>query len=230
MAQEIKLEEYKKEWNDYFKQEEKQIKNIIGANCVAAVHVGSTAIKGMKARNIIDIMVLVKDIFQVDECNEELEKAGYELKESYGDSGRYLYMKENSVPGYQLHFYENDDYEDIQRMVAFRDYVEKNLETAKEYIRIKEQYAEGDIDAAEYAKAKGDFIKKVREVAVPWHEKQHKKDMALTMGICFGALLGIVTGFASSSLLIGAGVGVLFGAVIAVAVGTAKKKNTEQED
>lgn len=228
MSQKIELKDYNPQWEKWFEQESKEVKNILGKNCVAVVHVGSTAIKGMKSRNCVDLMVLVKDIFQAEECKEGLEQAGYMLKESYGDAGRHLYVKEGAEPAFQLHFYENEDYEDIQRIVAFRDYLEAHKEIGTSYAALKEEYALQDEES--YQAAKGTFIKETWKEAIPWHEAQHRKNMALTMGGCSGVPIGVIAGFAAANWLLGIGAGILFGCCIGGAVFLAMKKKKTEED
>lgn len=230
MSQKIEINDYDPQWKSWFEQESKEVKQILGKNCVAIVHVGSTAIKGMKARNCVDMMVLVKDIFGAEECQEGLEQAGYVLKESYGDAGRHIYVKEEAERAFQLHFYENEDYDDIQRMVAFRDYVEAHPEIRNSYIALKEDYAVPNEAEDSYREAKGRFIKRNWEQAIPWHEAQHRKNMALTVGICFGIPIGVIAGLASSWKM-GVGIGLLFGCCVGCAFFFAmKKKKTEEEN
>lgn len=225
MEERIILKSFQSDWNEAFKKEEKNIKGIVGKNCVATVHIGSTAIKGMKSRNIVDILVLVKDIFGVDECNDALQEQGYDLKESYGPAGRYLYVKETAGLGYQLHFYEHEDYDDIQKIVAFRDYLEARPDLAQAYIALKEKYTSDAQNEVSYAEAKAAFIKDICKEAIIWHERQHKKNLSMTLGIFLGIFMGILVYMVSSKVIMGLGVGAVFALIVSSAFyGSVKRK------
>lgn len=47
-------------------------------------HIGSTAIKGIYAKPVIDILVEVENINNVDNYNEEMKSLGYIPKGEYG--------------------------------------------------------------------------------------------------------------------------------------------------
>lgn len=56
MRQHIVVTEYSPEWAAEFERESEMIKNILKDNCVAIHHIGSTAVAGLKAKPIIDMM------------------------------------------------------------------------------------------------------------------------------------------------------------------------------
>ncbi|EJW91927.1 protein belonging to Uncharacterized protein family UPF0157, partial [gut metagenome] len=64
-----------------------------GENCLAIYHIGSTAVKGLWAKPIIDLMPVVKEIKSVDIHEQEFEALGYECKGEYGIAGRRFFMK-----------------------------------------------------------------------------------------------------------------------------------------
>ena len=73
MARKIEVVDYRPEWADMFQSESKKIRSILGKNCKAVYHIGSTSVKGMPAKPIIDIMPVVRDISLVDAHNKEFE-------------------------------------------------------------------------------------------------------------------------------------------------------------
>lgn len=71
-----------------FENEAETIKTILGDNLLQAFHIGSTSVPGLKAKPIIDIMPVVRDIEQVDKYTQAFEAAGYEVMGEYGIAGR----------------------------------------------------------------------------------------------------------------------------------------------
>ena len=62
MAQHIIVTDYDSRWPAEYEKESEKIKAILGENCVAIYHIGSTAVPGLAAKPIIDIAVAVHDI------------------------------------------------------------------------------------------------------------------------------------------------------------------------
>ena len=73
MSRRVEVVDYRPEWEKEYKEESKKIKQALGKNCVSIEHIGSTAVKGMKAKPVIDIMPVVKKLSAVDAVHEELE-------------------------------------------------------------------------------------------------------------------------------------------------------------
>lgn len=94
MRQHIVVTEYSPEWAAEFERESEMIKNILKDNCVAIHHIGSTAVAGLKAKPIIDMMPIVADLRKVDALASEFEKIGYEylgnseLRQTVSSKGR----------------------------------------------------------------------------------------------------------------------------------------------
>ena len=66
MAQHIVVTAHSAAWARMFEEEAEAIRRILGENCAAVHHIGSTAVPGLPAKPIIDIMPVVWDIGQVD--------------------------------------------------------------------------------------------------------------------------------------------------------------------
>ena len=56
MPQHIIVVEYRPEWAQEYASEERKIREILGDNCAAIYHIGSTSVPGLAAKPIIDIM------------------------------------------------------------------------------------------------------------------------------------------------------------------------------
>ncbi|EOD00206.1 GrpB family protein [Caldisalinibacter kiritimatiensis] len=124
-------------------------------------HIESTAIPGIKAKPIIDILVVVSDIGEVDSYNCCMAELGYVAMGEYGIQRRRFFIKGGN--------------KEIERHINFRDYLINHPNEAKEYSQLKEKLAEKytyDIDS--YVRGKNKFINKIDEKAKAWKENQTK--------------------------------------------------------
>lgn len=67
MARKIEVVAYRPEWEEMFTEEAEKIGKILGENVIDIYHIGSTSVKNLWAKPVIDIMPVVKDISSVDE-------------------------------------------------------------------------------------------------------------------------------------------------------------------
>ena len=75
-------------WAGAFEDEAALLRPVFGDNLVAMHHIGSTAIPGIHAKPVIDMLPVVKDIAAVDSLNPQMEALGYEPMGEYGIPGR----------------------------------------------------------------------------------------------------------------------------------------------
>jgi GrpB-like predicted nucleotidyltransferase (UPF0157 family) len=69
---------YNENWAQMFMEEAKKLHLIFGNEIVDIHHIGSTSVPELKAKPIIDIMPVVKDINKVDKYNLKMHEIGYE--------------------------------------------------------------------------------------------------------------------------------------------------------
>lgn len=154
MHQNIIITPYDTEWPNVFAREAARIKSALGTNCIAVHHVGSTAIPGMSAKPVIDMIPAVKDIVEVDQANTAMTKLGYTC---HGEAGM-LFRRFFTKPGFNIHVYENDAGE-LDRLQRFRDWMCSHPEDAQAYadlkLRLADQYAE---ERLKYTMGKENFI------------------------------------------------------------------------
>lgn len=84
MAQHIIVVEYNPQWIYAFEKEAVLVRNILGENCIAVYHIGSTAVPGLAAKPIIDIMPVVRNLERVDAEKAAFEGIGYEYLGEWG--------------------------------------------------------------------------------------------------------------------------------------------------
>ena len=83
MPQHVTVLDYDPAWPEAYARERKAITGILGDNCLAIYHIGSTSVPGLPAKPIIDIMAAVRSLEQVDEGGDldiVGEIIGYDVK------------------------------------------------------------------------------------------------------------------------------------------------------
>jgi GrpB-like predicted nucleotidyltransferase (UPF0157 family) len=106
----------------------------LGSIIVSVHHIGSTAVPGLAAKPIIDLMPLVTDLASLDGERLRVEALGYNWHGELGISGR-RYCTLSNEAGMrivQLHFFQADSPE-VWRHIAFRDYLRAHAEVAAAY-------------------------------------------------------------------------------------------------
>ena len=171
----VVVREYNERYKEIFEIEKRRIENILGDNIIVIYHIGSTSVEGLKSKPIIDIMPVVKDLNEVDLHNEKFEELGYECMGEYGILNRRFFKKGRDNRTHHIHIFpESNEYE-ISRHLAFRDFLRKNEEIAKEYGELKEKLAKrfpNDIDS--YIDGKDRFVKDIEKKAMLWYKNSRK--------------------------------------------------------
>lgn len=84
---EVTVTKYNENWNPMFQEESRKIKEIFADALIDIHHIGSTSVPGLKAKPIIDIMPVVRNIKVIDDFNVQMTKLGYECMGEFGMSG-----------------------------------------------------------------------------------------------------------------------------------------------
>jgi len=158
------------DWQNEFEAEAKRIAAALGDTVVAIHHIGSTAIHGIYAKPVIDMLVEVRDITEVDEQSSEMERLGYEVMGEFGIEGRRYFRKDNQggIRTHQIHTFAADSPQ-AKRHLAFRDFMNAHPEEAQKYSELKRKLATEypqNIDG--YMDGKDKFIKKTDRRAAQW--------------------------------------------------------------
>lgn len=156
-------------WKSDFETESKRLQAIFGAEVIDIHHIGSTSVCGLAAKPIIDIMPVVKDILQIDKYTDEMDRIGYKAKGENGIPGRRYFQKGGNDRTHHVHIYEQGS-RDIERHLAFRDYLRVHPNIAKQYGDLKERLSNkfpDDIDA--YIDGKAEFASEIERQAVEWY-------------------------------------------------------------
>lgn len=169
---------YSENWALLFAKEAEKLTRIFENNIVTIHHIGSTAVLGLQAKPIIDMMRVVKDITLVDQFNEKMQEIGYEPKGENGIPGRRYFQKGGDNRSHHVHIFQVGS-NAIKRHIAFRDYLRKHPDVMKRYGELKEKLAQQFPYAIEsYINGKDQFVKEIEAKALDWY-KEFGKDYDL---------------------------------------------------
>ena len=156
---------YDEAWPSLFEEERARIERAIGPWAEEIEHVGSTAVPGLAAKPIIDIMVGVKSLENSPIRVERRVSIGYEHVPAFVQVlpfRRYFRKMREGRRTHQVHLVERSNTEWWDRHLLFRDYLRVHPEVAEEYARLKYELSNrfGE-DREAYTDAKTEFISEV---------------------------------------------------------------------
>ena len=160
-------------WTRAFRAEASAINAAIGAVPIVLHHIGSTAIPGILAKPVIDLMGEVRDLADVDAHGRAFEALGYETMGAYGIAGR-RYFRRRDGDGRQthhLHVYEAAS-PHVERHLAFRDYLQAHPAVAAEYSDLKARLIVCEPTREDYQDGKDPFVRRTELAALEWHRSR----------------------------------------------------------
>lgn len=158
-------------WLEYARQLSEQLLKM-GPAFVAIHHIGSTAVPGLIAKPIIDLMPVVVDLEAVDLLRPKIERLGYHWHGEYGIEGRrYCYLSDHTGRRLaQLHIFQIGS-PHITRHLAFRDYLRAFSKKAAAYADVKAKARDlHPLNSHDYSNAKSDWVKTTEIEALNWFE------------------------------------------------------------
>lgn len=171
MPQHITVSNYDPEWALKYVKERECITEILKENCLSVYHIGSTSVPGLAAKPIIDIMVVVRSLKKADDAAEKFSDIGYEYLGEFGIAGRRYLRKGGDERTHQIHIFQADDWNNIGRHLAFRDYMRTHEKERTEYAKIKKELAKKfpyDIDG--YCDGKENFVREMEKRALSQYD------------------------------------------------------------
>lgn len=162
---EVVLSPHSKSWATIYSLESSRILEVVGGYLpkLKLHHIGSTAIKDIVAKPVIDILGGIDDIKFIDQYEQIFKNLGYEYKGEYGIPGRRymtLYSLDKEVAYVHMHVFEDKSVE-FQKHLMFRDILNQDEELRFEYQFLKQMLVGQKIPRSEYSDAKSDMINKI---------------------------------------------------------------------
>lgn len=152
------------------------MRTILGDACIDIQHVGSTSIKHICAKPIIDIAVAVNVLADILPYNDMLANNGiYYRKEEA--TGQLLYLMgdlDNKIKTHHIHVVKHNSV-NWRNYLNFRDYLNEFPEKAKLYNDLKQELAEKyTFERKLYTAGKKDTIENLLKEAEEWRNKMNR--------------------------------------------------------
>jgi GrpB-like predicted nucleotidyltransferase (UPF0157 family) len=173
----IVLVPHRDAWAAAFEFEASAVTHALSGLSIALHHIGSTAIPGIAAKPVIDMLAVVPAVEALDARAHALTALGYEALGEFGIVGR-RYFRKNSQQGvrtHQLHAYAAGS-PDAQRHLDFRDYLRAFPAEAAAYAALKQRLAARfGSDMAAYSDAKTAFVRAAERRAAAWRAEAEQR-------------------------------------------------------
>ncbi len=175
MPQHVTVSDYSPEWPLEYEREAAALARVFGGNLAAIHHIGSTAVPGLAAKPIIDIMPVVYSLEAVDALSAGFEALGYEYLGEFGIPGRRYMRRGGDERTHQVHVFSVLDTANITRHLAFRDYLRAHPDVCAEYAALKRALAgKYPFDIGAYCDGKEELVKKYEDAALAWAGGGHE--------------------------------------------------------
>jgi GrpB-like predicted nucleotidyltransferase (UPF0157 family) len=153
----VQLVEHDPAWSVLFSEHAQRIRDGLGKTARRVEHIGSTAVPGLAAKPIIDILLVVDDPADESSYLPALEAAGYELRVREADFDEHRMFR---TPARDVHIHVSPPWSlEIDRYLVLREHLRASPVARAAYEARKRELASRDWPTMDhYARAKGAVI------------------------------------------------------------------------
>ena len=156
----VRLHPYTNRWVVLFEDEANRIRDAIGESLVDLQHYGSTAVPGLRAKPIIDILGGLESLEVAVRCIEPLAEIGYDYAGADVIPGHHVFGRGHART-HLLHLVEHGSPQ-WNNNLRFRDALRLDPELAQRYEALKLRLArEHSESRGEYTAGKTEFVRNV---------------------------------------------------------------------
>ncbi len=157
------LVDYDPAWPLLFEQEKVRLQNVLADIPRGIEHFGSTAIPGLPAKPILDILIGILPLTDWSQCKQPLESLGYDYAAHAGVPGHFIFGRGRDLSE-RTHLVHVVEFNGLswQFNLAFRDAIRANPNLMEEYLIVKQTAAKlAPEGRAKYNELKQAFFDKV---------------------------------------------------------------------
>jgi GrpB-like predicted nucleotidyltransferase (UPF0157 family) len=148
---------YDVRWPEVFRLERDRLAGIFGERAAGIEHVGSTAVPGLAAKGIVDILLGLRPLELHPADLDAMARLGYVYRGELGIPGRHFFQK-GAPPTHHVHAVEHGSVEWLKH-VHFRDHLRTHPEDLQSYAKLKcDLAARYPDDRDAYTEGKSPFV------------------------------------------------------------------------
>lgn len=156
---------YDEKWKIEYEKIKSELYAVLDGIIVVIEHIGSTSVKGLSAKPIIDISIVIQDYNSFEVVKNRLEQVGYTHEGDLGAKERHAFKYTDKPHLMKHHLYVCPQYSEALKVhIAFRDYLRSAPKDRDWYSEVKtlaaKHYPE-DMDG--YMKAKSPCIAEIMQ-------------------------------------------------------------------
>ena len=159
---------YDARWPALFEAEAGALRAVFGETLAGLHQIGSTAVPGLLAKPVIDMVGEARRLADVDARAPAMEARGYAARGEYGIAGRRYFSKPAATPdgvGFHVHVFALGSPQ-IARHIRFRDYLIAHPKAARDYAALKASLCDADgVLVADYQDRKAPLIARIDQLA-----------------------------------------------------------------
>src|SRR3989338_5438062 len=163
---------YSKVFPKIFTLEKQKLRKIFPKENIE--HIGSSSVKGLGGKGIVDIAIAVPK-YQIKKSINKLQEIGYNYRTSGGNKERKFLQKIIKYNGIERRIHVqliSKNSNAWNSVIAVRNYLRKNKKITQEYAKLKKEavkYAKGE--SKKYREFKESFLEKLEKVALKKYRK-----------------------------------------------------------
>jgi DNA-3-methyladenine glycosylase I len=162
----VEMVAYKPAWPDRFRRLRNQLADVLGPVAVRIDHIGSTAVPGLAAKDVIDIQVSVADDADVESYRSRIESTGIGIR--YREPGWTMFRPTSPPRTHHVHVVSAGSFREREQLL-FVAYLCAHDEQRGAYAALKEDLAARfPGDRVAYTAGKTDFIRATLAAAGRW--------------------------------------------------------------
>lgn len=158
--EELKLGNSYRFWKKEFHRIKSRLIKILNGKILTIEHIGSTSVKDLTAKPIIDIAIGIKIYEDGFECISILENNGFIYKGEYGIKGRHYFVNQGDIIKYHIHMLCIDSKE-YKNHILFRNLLRENKKIKDEYCKLKIEFLRKGYSREKYVEEKEKYVSKI---------------------------------------------------------------------
>lgn len=160
LSSRIQIVDYDPTWPEQFQREASRVRAMLGDRVVMLEHTGSTSVPGLGAKNIIDMLLILRDSSDETTYVPDLESAGYVLVIREADWNEHRVFKGPDT-NINLHVL-SEGCPEIARVLGFRNWLRTHPDDRDRYEQTKRELSRRDWRYVQnYADAKTEIVEDI---------------------------------------------------------------------